>query len=140
RLDSAGKKRKADLSTREDVIAADRVVIHYTKRCREQRAEVLTGFHFNRSDSLSGLYAALLNPLRQKEDLHVFDASGILKYDSKDKIWYFGDEKKLMADGVKGNVLKYEESKNRITGEGSFNLGLNLAPIKMATTGNIVHS
>lgn len=124
-----------------DQVNTDTFFLHYDHPVSEDTSgtRIFTGIYYSPYDSLTTMYASIMHPLRSNKDLMIFDTKGVLKYDDKKRTWFFGDEKKVFGDGLTGNVMRYDEQKNLINGEGKFDFGLNLEPVKIKSSGSVVN-
>ncbi len=121
-------------------INTDSFSIKYDHTLGEDSARMFTGIFYNlyNEDEDKTLYSSIMHPLETNKDIKVIDMKGIIKYDEKNRIYYFGDENKIEKNALIGNMLVYNEKKNLIQSEGKFNFGLDFEPIQIKSSGNVV--
>ncbi len=122
-----------------DEVNTDTFFLHFDHPLGEDSSRMFTGIFYSPYDSLTTMYSSVMNPLRSNKDLRILDTKGILEYDEKNKVYYFGDENKINNDALIGNVLRYEEKKNIIWAEGKIDMNLVLEPIKIKSAGSVLH-
>ncbi|HXH19019.1 MAG TPA: hypothetical protein VNJ07_08035, partial [Chitinophagales bacterium] len=125
-----------------DEINTDTFLLHYDHPVGEDTmgARMFTGIYYSPYDSLATMYSSIMNPLHSSADLRIFDTKGILKYDDKNRKWRFGDANKINKGAVIGNVLTYDEKKNRIEAEGKVDFSLDTDPVKIKSAGTVVNA
>ncbi|GIV34304.1 MAG: hypothetical protein KatS3mg031_1839 [Chitinophagales bacterium] len=138
-LDLANKNIPTSWFQIADEVNTDTFFLHYDHPLSTDSSRLFTGIFYSPYDSLTTLYASIMNPLRSKKDLRILDTRGILKYDEKNKIFYFGDENKINNGALRGNMLRYEEKRNLIWAEGKLDFNLNLEPIKLTASGSVAN-
>lgn len=126
----------------KDVIDPKNFVLHYDKPVTPKGDTLTAGFAYGFYDSLgsAGLYMRLMTPKKSSEDKDVLATKGILKHDPVNKVFSFGDEKKITKSAAKGNVFYYDEKNKTGTAEGKVDLGLQLKPIGITSSGNIAYN
>jgi len=121
-------------------VNTDTFLLHYDHPAGEDTsgARMFSGIFYSPYDSLTSLYAAIMQPTLSNKDLQILNTKGILKYDDKKRTWILGDEKKVVnPDALTGNLLKYDEQKNIVEAEGKFEFGFQLEPVVLKATGNV---
>jgi hypothetical protein len=123
----------------KDKIDPNNFVLHYDKPVTPSGDTLTAGFSYGFVDTTgnAGLYMRLMTPKKDKEDFDVIATTGILKHNSTAGVYSFGDENKITKLVPKGNVLYFNEKQKTATAEGKIDIGLQLKPINIVSTGNI---
>lgn len=96
--------------------------------------KVAAGIHLNLADEGSSMYATELGPKKDAKDVTLFKTLGIATQ-SADGTYLFGNEKKIKEKNLTGNVLRYNDKKGTLNGEGRFSLGTYFGIIKSMAAG-----
>ncbi len=82
-------------------------------------------------------YTNLLSVKENITDPALINAVGVVAYNSKTRVWSFGDEKKIKEGALKGTILKMNDSTGSVTGEGDLPLALDFGLIGMKAVGTV---
>lgn len=80
-------------------------------------------------------YTSLLMPLSSKKDLPLFDANGVIQFDTKTKRFVLGNELKLKSQQYKGNLLYFSDVNAKIVAKGAFNICPNIKSVGVQLAG-----
>ena len=121
-----------------DDVNPDKLWLHFDSATRSaDGVKSVTGIYFNKSDDSSGLYHALFTPIRGFNDIPVFQAPGVITYNDKSSEYLMGNEDKVQKGGYIGNMMRYNDEKGTIKGEGIINLGADLGAIESKCAGAV---
>lgn len=81
------------------------------------------------------LYPRVMAPLRFRKDRQIMPVTGFFKYDEAKDRFIFGDSTKVMAMGLAGNQLVFDNTDGSVEVEGKFNIGSGLKYIKVDAAG-----
>jgi hypothetical protein len=123
----------------KDEVDPNNVNLHYSKLISDKGDTLFAGIGYAMLDSVS-FYPSLMRKMKNPDDKKTFEATGVVHYDDATKTYTFGDEDKIKTSGKYGNTMTYDTEKKEIVAEGVLNLGVDYNPIKLLTTGNIVHT
>lgn len=113
----------------------DSQYVHFTDPYNKGRRNVTSGIVFY-SDS-SDLYTSFFNAKRSLKDKNIFTANGILYYDEKTKEFIAGDPEKVINEGKRGNIIKYNDATGKVYAEGKMDMGLNFGLVDAQAAGTI---
>ncbi|MFN8310710.1 MAG: hypothetical protein U0T73_12175 [Chitinophagales bacterium] len=126
-----------DFRIAEDV-NPDTLSLHFDSLTRNSdNNKVAAGILLNRSQETPGLYTALLAPMQNFNDPHLIRASGLLTLNPKTGEYLFGDEQKIKGGSLEGTLLKYNDAKGTLKGEGRMSLGADFGMLKTFAAGTI---
>lgn len=104
------------------VINPDSVFIYVQAQLvNQQRQALMNGFVI--SNDSTHLYPAFFSRKRNGSDAELMRVDGVLFYDEKASEFKMGSYDKLFKESLKGNVLRVNEGKQTVTGEGQFKFG-----------------
>jgi hypothetical protein len=119
-----------------DDINPEKLLLHYDSATKSSEGTpVVTGVYFNKSSETPSIYHALFSPIMAHSDPALFKAPGAVTYKEKTGEYVMGDEAKIDSGGYVGNVMKYNENKGIIRGEGALSLGTDFGVIKSESYG-----
>lgn len=121
-----------------DSIDPNKAVIHYDKVYSDKQDTLVVGLFYDPLDTVS-FYANLMQPLHNPNDFPTLSVKGIAKYDDLLKTYSFGNEERLNTANPYGSTLIYDTKNQVVKAEGKMNFPLNLKPLKLITSGNVVH-
>ncbi len=81
------------------------------------------------------LYPSIMAPLYFRKDRDILDTRGILKYNEKKEEFIMGDSTKILAKGIRGNLLSFNAKTGKIYAEGDFTLGQGLKYMQIKAAG-----
>ena len=82
------------------------------------------------------MYTSLLAPKKDNKDVSIFKTTGIVTQLPSGE-YLFGDSDRIKNNAKSGNLLRYDDKKGTVKGEGKFTLGTNFGVIKYAAAGNV---
>jgi hypothetical protein len=142
-FDGFAKMKIGDVQTDwfsfKDKIDPKNFMLHYNKPVTPSGDTLTAGFGYTFTGDDAGLYMRMMTPKKGSDDMEVFATKGILTHDAAKKIYYFGDENKIVKSVPKGNVFQYNEKTKIAVAEGKVDLGLQLNPVSIISSGNITH-
>lgn len=125
----------------KDKIDPNNFVLRYEQPVSPNGDSLTAGFSYGFYDSTgnAGLYMRMMTPKKDKEDFDVLATKGVLKHNPATKVFSFGNEKKIVDMAPKGNVFRFYEKEKIAKAEGKIDLGLQLKPINITSTGSITY-
>ncbi len=124
--------------TFEDTINPKQLKIHYKPDTKDATGTpVVAGISCAKTAEEVHLYANLLSVKENLTDPVILKADGIVYHDQKKNEYLFGDEKKILDAYPKGNMLRYNDEKGMVYGEGEFTPGLDFGALKFRMVGDI---
>ncbi|MCH2022782.1 MAG: hypothetical protein MK207_09915 [Saprospiraceae bacterium] len=101
------------------------VLIEFNKPKNPQGEEMHVGLFLDLDTML--LYPAILTPKTNPTDRSIFSTIGLVKYDSKSEMHYFGDSARVSGNAEVGNLFTVSEKDGKVTASGhfDFNTGFN---------------
>lgn len=104
------------------VINPDSVFIYVQAQLiNQQRQALMNGFAI--SNDSTHLYSAFFSRKRNGSDAELMRVEGVLFYDEKASEFKMGSYDKLFKESLRGNVLRVNEGKKTVSGEGQFKFG-----------------
>lgn len=98
--------------------------------------KVTAGIHLNvTEEGVGNMYTTLLAPKKDAKDITLFKTLGIIAQ-SKTGEYLLGNEKKINEGALSGNLLRYDDKKGIVKGEGRFSLGTYFGVIKSMAAGS----
>ncbi len=121
-----------------DSIDPNNAIIHYDKVYSDKQDTLTVGIYYDPLDTVS-FYPTLMQPMHNPNDFPTLQVKGVAKYDDLVKIYRFGNEERLDNKSAFGTTLTYDTKNQLVKGEGKMNFPLNFNPLKLITSGNVVH-
>ncbi|MCW3127642.1 MAG: hypothetical protein JWO03_3300 [Bacteroidetes bacterium] len=119
-----------------DDINPDRLVLHFDSSTKSSEGTpVVNGVYFDKASETPNMYAGLFTPIHNHSDPALYKTEGIVTYNEKTNEYVMGDEAKIDSGNLVGNVMKYNEAKGTIRGEGRMSLGADFGVIKSEAVG-----
>ena len=119
-----------------DDINPDKLILHYDSTTKSSDgSKVVTGIYFNKSGETPNLYHAIFTQVISHSDPAIFKCPGIVTYNEKTKEYDMGDEDKVLKGGYPGNIMKFNEEKSTMKGEGKLSLGADFGVIASEAAG-----
>ncbi len=121
-----------------DDINPDKLFLHFDSAAKSSDgSKLVTGVYFNKSGELPTMYHALFTQIQHQSDLCLFKANGVVTYNEKTGDYLIGDEDKIEKNVFAGNLMKYNDDKGTLKGEGEMSLGANFGVIKSEAAGTM---
>jgi hypothetical protein len=121
-----------------DDINPDTLFLHYDSTTKSSDgSRIVTGIYFNKMGETPAMYHALFTQIQHSSDLCMFKAPGIVTYNAKTNEYLIGDEDKITKGALAGNLLRYNDDKGIIKGEGEMSLGADFQVIRSAAAGTL---
>lgn len=122
----------------EDTVNPKQLLIHYKPDTKDATGTpVIAGISCAKTAEEIHLYSNLLNIKENLTDPTLLKADGILYFDTKKNEYAYGDAAKIIDGALKGNVIRYSDEKGIITGEGEFDPGIKVSPLKVRMVGDV---
>lgn len=119
-----------------DDVNPDKLYLHYDSTTKSSDGTpVVTGVYFNKSSETPVMYHALFTPVMAHSDPALFKAPGVVTYNEKSGDYVMGDPERVDSGSLVGNILRYNEAKGIIRGEGKLSFGTDFGVIKYAVAG-----
>ena len=121
-----------------DDVNPDSLFLHYDSATKaSDGSRIVTGVYFDKQGELPGMYHALFTQIHNSTDLCMFKAPGVVTYNAKTNEYLIGDEEKIKHGALEGNLLRYNDDKGMIKGEGEMSLGADFQVIKYEAAGTM---
>jgi hypothetical protein len=121
-----------------DDVNPDKLFLHYDSVTKSSDgSKVVTGIYFNKSGEMPAMYHAIFSQLIHSSDLCIFKAPGVVTYNEKAGEYLMGDEDKIEKGTLPGNLLRYNDDKGTLKGEGVLDLGANFGVIRSEAAGTL---
>lgn len=102
-----------------------------------QGKDIRTGIFVNKV-GIRPIYTNILNNQIGPLDVALLETNGILKHNSDLGLYTFGDPVKMSSEKImKGNILKFSPSDNKIEGQGSFDFALAYGALEEKIAGKV---
>jgi len=112
------------------------LALKYDDKTKDNNNNPLSaGIHLSPLPDAPLMYTTLLAPKKDNKDVTIFKTAGIVAQMPNGE-YVFGDENRIKDKSKSGNVLRYDDKKGTIKGEGKFELGTNFGVIKTAAAGS----
>lgn len=108
--------------------------LYFRDPVNEARRPMLCGLVFD-ADS-NDLYVSFFNAKKSSRDRSLFHVEGIVYYDSTMSEFIAGDRAKLLHGSSRGNILRFNEKRSRVYGEGLMNFGFNFGMVNLISAGS----
>ncbi|MBS1686477.1 MAG: brain acid soluble protein 1, partial [Bacteroidetes bacterium] len=119
-----------------DDVNPDKLYLHYDSTTKSSDGTpVVTGIYFNKSSETPVMYHALFTPVMAHSDPALFKAPGVVTYHEKSGEYVMGDPGRVDSGTLVGNIMRYNEAKGIIRGEGKMSFGTDFGVIKYAIVG-----
>lgn len=93
---------------------------------------------FIRKDSVH-VYSSFLESRKDYSDIPIISGQGFLVHNDRDNTFDMVSEQKLAKPDTTGTLLRFIPSAGQVMAEGALNLGVELDPVKIQTSGTIFH-
>lgn len=121
-----------------DDVNPDKLWLHYDSATKSSEgSKVVTGIYFNKSGELPAMYHAIFSQILNSTDLPIFKAPGVVTYNEKTGEYLMGDEDKIEKGTLPGNLLRFNDDKGTLKGEGELSLGGNFGVIRSEAAGTV---
>ncbi len=130
---------QTDWFSMKDTIDPKNFLLHYVSPVTPSGDTLTVGFSYTFYTDTPGLYMRLMTPKKNAEDHSLFATTGVIKHDAMVNKYRFGNENKIVNAAPKGNVVVFDEKKKTLTAEGRVDLGLELRPVTVVSSGTILH-
>lgn len=122
----------------EDTINPKQLLIHYKPETKDATGTpVIAGISCAKNAEEIHLYTNLLNIKENLTDPVLLKADGIVYHNIKTNEYAFGDKAKILDGALKGNLLRLNDEKGIVYGEGEFDPCIKIAPLKMRMVGDV---
>jgi hypothetical protein len=119
-----------------DDVNPDKLFLHYDSVSKSSDgSKVVTGIYFNKSGETPSMYHAIFTQMQNQSDLCLFRAPGVVTYNEKTGEYLMGDEDKIEKGTLAGNLMRYNDDKGTIKGEGEMSLGATFGVIRSEAAG-----
>ena len=119
-----------------DDVNPDKLFLHFDSASKSSDgSKLVTGIYFEKMGDLPAMYHALFTQIHHQSDLCIFKTSGVVTYNEKTKEYLLGDEDKIEKGDLAGNLMRYNDDKGTIKGEGTMSLGADFGAIKSEAAG-----
>ncbi|MCS6819558.1 MAG: hypothetical protein NZ522_06350, partial [Chitinophagales bacterium] len=124
----------------EDTVNPKQLLIHLKPETKDANGTpVIAGISCSKNADEIKLYTNLLNIKENLTDPTLLEAKGIVYHDQKRNEYIFGDKVKILDNYPRGNVMRYNDEKGIVFGEGEFNPAIKIAPLKMRMVGEVIN-
>ena len=121
-----------------DDVNPDKLFLHFDSATKSSDgAKIVTGVYFNKSGELPVMYHALFTQIQHHSDLCIFKAPGVVTYNEKTGDYLIGDEDKIEKNVLPGNLMRYNDDKGTLKGEGEMSLGADFGVIRSEAAGTM---
>ncbi|MCS6990911.1 MAG: hypothetical protein NZL95_03530 [Chitinophagales bacterium] len=134
RLNTNHPKVVAEWFSVHQAVTPDSSYLSFRNPVNEYRRPMLCGLVFD-ADS-NDLYVSFFNAKKSARDRSLLDVQGIVYYDSATAEFVAGDRGKLLHGHARGNVIRFQEKRGRVLGEGRLDFGFNFGLVKMGSAGS----
>lgn len=118
-----------------NALTADSTYLHFKDPVNEFRRPMLCGLVLD-ADS-NDLYVSFFNAKKSSRDRNLFAVEGIVYYDSSKTEFVAGDRGKLLHGNSRGNIMRFNEKRGRVYGEGLMQLGFNFGMVRFVSAGTV---
>jgi hypothetical protein len=121
-----------------DDINPDTLFLHYDSTTKSSDGpRTVTGIYFDKQGELPTIYHALFTQIHHASDLCLFKAPGVVTFNARTNEYLMGDEDKIKKGLLAGNLMKYNDDKGIIKGEGEMSLGADFQVIRSEAAGTM---
>jgi hypothetical protein len=119
-----------------DDVDPNKLFLHFDSATHSSDgSRLVTGIYFDKMGELPAMYHAIFAPPLHQSDLCIFNATGVATYNEKTGEYLIGDEDKIANGALSGNLLRYNDERGTIKGEGKMKLGADFGAIKYQAAG-----
>lgn len=114
----------------------DNMIIHFDTTAKSsEHLPVNAGINYNKSLESPGIYTNVMGTRQNPTDISIFKAAGIIVKNPTTGEYSIGNEDRINNGSLRGNILKYNDEKGIVKGEGNLNLGADFGLIKTVAAG-----
>lgn len=97
-------------------------------------------WHFSQDMDSTEMYPTFLSEMRNKTDIKMLSASGVLQYNRSSFEFEIGSPEKLLNRGEIGNYISLHTKTCSMNGDGTVNLGLDLSDVQIDAVGTVSYN
>ncbi len=86
------------------------------------------------------VYSSFVEDRKDYSDVPMINATGYLVYNDEEKSFDIASEAKLASPDTTGTLMRFSEAACNIQGHGVIDVGVNLEPVKLKSSGTIIHN